>query len=87
MGGIILIRKEVRYMPTVEIKLHEIMAKRNIKTIEQLHKLSGLSRKSISKAYNKKNKRIDVEALATLCKVLDCEISDLLVLENEEEKK
>jgi putative transcriptional regulator len=67
-------------MPTIEIKLDELMVKRKIRTIEELHEKTGLSRKAISKAYYNKNKRMDMETIVKLCKALDCEIKDLLVM-------
>jgi putative transcriptional regulator len=67
-------------MPTIEIKLHEMMAKRKIKTIEQLHEKTGLSRKALSKAFHNKNKRMDLVALGKLCEALDCEIGELIVI-------
>ncbi|PKR86127.1 helix-turn-helix domain-containing protein [Heyndrickxia camelliae] len=66
--------------PYIEVKLWEMMGKRNIRTIEHLHKKSGLSRKAISKALNKTQYRMQVDTVAKLCKALDCEIGDLLVL-------
>lgn len=66
--------------PEIEIRLFEMMAKNNIRTIEQLHEKSGLSRKSISQALNKKNHRMHTDTIAKLCVALNCEIGDLLVL-------
>ena len=67
-------------MTTIEIKLDEIMAKRKIRTIAELKEMTGLSRKALSKAYNNKNKRMDMETIVKLCKALDCEIHELIVI-------
>ncbi|MDP4163367.1 MAG: helix-turn-helix transcriptional regulator [Bacillota bacterium] len=67
-------------VPVIEIKLYEMMAKRNIRTIEQLKEKTGLSRKAVSAALNNKNHRMHTDTIAKLCVALDCKISDLLVL-------
>lgn len=66
--------------PAVEIKLLEVMGKREIRTIEEVHQKSGLSRKAISKIINKETKKISTETIAKLCKALECEISELIVI-------
>lgn len=65
-------------MLVAEIKLLEVMGKKEIRTIEELHKKSGLSRKSISKIINKETKRISTDTIAKLCNALDCEIGELI---------
>lgn len=67
-------------MPIAEIKLLEVMGRKGIRTIEEVHKNSGLSRKAISKIINKETQRISTDTIAKLCKALDCEINDLIVI-------
>ena len=67
-------------VPAIEIKLYEMMGKRNIRTIEELKTKTGLSRKAISTALNNKNHRMHTDTIAKLCMALDCEIGDLLVI-------
>ena len=67
-------------MTTVEIKLLEVMAKREIRTIEEVHKRSGLSRKAVSKIINKETKRISTDTIAKLCNALDCDVDELIVI-------
>jgi putative transcriptional regulator len=67
-------------MPIAEIKLLEVMGRKEIRTIEEVHRKSGLSRKAISKIINKETKRISTDTIAKLCKALDCEINDLVVI-------
>lgn len=67
-------------MPQVEIKLLEVMGKKGIRTIEEVHKRSGLSRKAVSKIINKETKKIGTDTIAKLCTALDCEISELIVI-------
>lgn len=72
-------------MPKLEIKLYELMARKNIRTIEDLKELSGVSRKAISKAINGNSSRMDFDTVVKLCKALDCEIGELLVVRKEDE--
>jgi putative transcriptional regulator len=71
-------------MLVAEIKLLEVMAKKEVRTIEHVHQKSGLSRKAISKIISKETKRISTDTIAKLCKALDCEINELIVLKEEE---
>ena len=81
-GGIIEIRergeKLMATVPQIEIRLFEMMAKRDIRTIEELKSKSGLSRKAISTALNNKNHRMHTDTIAKLCTALDCTPGDLL---------
>lgn len=71
-------------MLVAEIKLLEVMGKKEIRTIEEVHQKSGLSRKAISKIINKETKRISTDTVAKLCKALDCQINELIVLKEGE---
>jgi len=68
------------YEPQIEVHLYEMMAKRNIRTIQKLKEKTGLSRKAISEILNNKHHRMHTDTVAKLCAALDCEIGDLLVL-------
>jgi len=72
-------------MLTVEIKLLEQMAKKDIRTIQEIHEKSGMSRKAITNILNNKNVRIKADTIAKLCQALDCEIGDLVVIKKEDE--
>jgi putative transcriptional regulator len=74
-------------MPYAEIRLLEVMGKKGIRTIKEVHEKSGLSRKAVTKIINKETKKISTDTLARLCKALDCEINDLVVIKNREEIK
>ena len=69
----------------IEIKLHELMAKKKIRQIRSLSKLSGVSEQSISKLLNEKSKYMRLDSLAKICTALDCEIGELIELKNKEE--
>ena len=73
----------------VKNRLAVLMAEKNIRSVSELHrriKKEGLtmSRRTLDKFYNNESNRIDYDTLATLCKVLRCDIGDLLVLEEED---
>jgi putative transcriptional regulator len=68
--------------PEVEIKLLEVMGKKGIRTIQEVHEKSGLSRKAVSKIINKETKKISTETIARLCKALECDIKELIVFKN-----
>lgn len=67
-------------MEHIDVKLLQQMAKNNIRQISELQELTGLSRRTISKLLNGQSSAIHFETLAILCKKLDCEISELIVL-------
>lgn len=60
--------------------LSTIMGRRRC-SIEDLHKMTGLSRNTISNLYHDKPARIDYETIEKLCNALDCLISELFVLD------
>ncbi|MGV8167511.1 MAG: helix-turn-helix domain-containing protein [Alkaliphilus sp.] len=66
------------------MNLEELMLRANIKNINTLSRLSGLSHVSINK-YKKKGEleKITVTNLRALCKALNCKIEDLLDNPNE----
>lgn len=69
----------------VKVKLWEAMVNREIRTIAEMSKKSGLSRKSVSKLLNHQTTRLDLNVLYKLCKALDCEVGELVVYEKKEE--
>lgn len=66
----------------VEVKLLEVTGKRGIRTIQELHDLSGLSRTTISNLLNGYAKGIEFETIEKLCRVLDCELQDIIQIKN-----
>lgn len=73
----------------VKNRLAVVMAQKGIRSVSELHrkiKESDLviARRTLDKFYNNDSNRIDYDTLATLCVVLDCEVSDLLYLEKED---
>jgi putative transcriptional regulator len=64
----------------IEIKLLELMAKNNIRQIKQLSKKSKVSEQTISNFLNGKNKAMRLETIAKLCKALNCELGELIII-------
>ncbi len=71
-------------MPKAKLNLYEVMAKRNIRTIADVAKRSGLSRKAVSAAINNKTQRISLVTIAKLCDGLDCTVNELIKLDKGE---
>lgn len=66
--------------------LSTLMGKRRY-SIEDVHKLTGLSRSTISSLYNNKATRIDFATAEKLCTLFECDIGDIfsLAVEDPEE--
>ena len=63
---------------TVELRLKELMDERGI-TRNQLAKLIDARFEVVSKWYNGKVEKLDLDILARMCYALDCEVSDIVV--------
>lgn len=74
---------EVKPKENVEIRLLEMMARKNMRQIKELHEASGISRTIISDLLNGNRRSIRLETIEKLCRTLDCEIGELLVLKKE----
>lgn len=70
-----------------EIRLLEMMAKKNIRQIKELHEMTGLSRSIISDLLNGNKRSIRLETIEKLCVALDCKIGDLIVIKKQEVTK
>ncbi|MGM0807587.1 MAG: helix-turn-helix domain-containing protein [Bacillota bacterium] len=62
--------------------LRVLMAKKKV-NIQEVSDATGLSRKSISKLYNEQSIQITFEVMAKLCEYFQCDISELILLEEE----
>jgi putative transcriptional regulator len=72
----------------VKNRLSIIMAEQGIRSVSELHRMiqaAGLtmSRRTLDKFYSNESNRIDYDTLGTLCLVLQCEIGQILYLEEE----
>ena len=68
----------------VRNNLRVLMA-RDYLTIQEVHEKTGLSRTTISKLYNETSAKIGLDTIAALCKLFNCEVNELLFLENDSE--
>lgn len=69
----------------VEINLQERMAIARIKTVKELSKKSGISLTILYDLSNGYKRSVRLDTLVKICKVLNCEISDLVVLKRGDE--
>ena len=53
-------------------------------SIQAVHEKTGLSRSTISSLYHDKATRIDFETIEKICALFQCNIGELLELENSE---
>jgi len=70
----------------IRIKLSELLGK-NKMTRKALAELVGVRPNTIGDLYHEKVKRVDLELLNNICRVLDCELSDLLEYQPDEVKE
>lgn len=65
----------------VVCNLSTLMGKKRY-TIEDVHRLTGLSRSTISNLYNDKATRVDYNTIDKLCQLFGCGVYELLVYNN-----
>lgn len=61
----------------IKIKLSDLLGK-NKMTQKTLAELAGIRPATVSKMYYEEVKRIDVKHLNNICKIFNCEISELI---------
>lgn len=66
----------------IEFKLHITMADRRINQ-QSLSKLTGINKNTMSSYFNGTAKHIVVEHIDKICKALNCDISDIIVLKKD----
>lgn len=64
----------------VVVNLKEVLAKRDISR-GKLSKMVALNYDLVNRYYNNKVSRVDLEVIARMCYVLNCDISEMLVFE------
>lgn len=67
----------------VKITLDELLKDKNIPQRE-LARMTGIRHTSINEMCLNKTERLPLKNLAKICDVLDCDITDILVLEKEQ---
>lgn len=70
----------------IRIKLSELLGK-NKMTRKSLADLVGARPNTIGDLYHEKVKRVDLDLLNNICRVLGCDLSDLLEYQPDEEEK
>ena len=60
---------------------------RNRLSIQDVHEKTKLSRTTVSNLYNDKATRIDYETIEKLCLLFDCEVAELLYIDDCKEEK
>lgn len=51
--------------------------------IQEVHEKTGLSRTTIAQLYHDKATRVDYDTIEKLCRLFDCDISELFSLKDE----
>lgn len=70
---------------TVHCNLSTLMGM-NRYSIKDVHEKTGLSRNTVSNLYYDRATRIDFETIAKLCAAFNCEIRDLLSIDDAEKE-
>ena len=66
----------------VRCRLSTLMGREKYQ-IQDVHEKTGLSRMTVSKLYNEKSTRIDFDTIMKLCQLFNCEVGELLYLDDE----
>jgi len=69
----------------IRINILELMAKNDMRTIQDLHEATGISRKTVSKIVNGESTALKTNTIYILCKALKCTPGDLLTYKEEGE--
>ncbi len=68
-------------MRKLKINIYPLMAEKDIRTVTELSSLVGLTPKALYGIMNGKTKRIDFETITKLCSFFECNVSELMTLE------
>lgn len=58
-----------------------VMAKKNIRTIRELHEMTGISRVTLSKILNGKADSLSLNTVIRICNGIGCDVQDLVKIE------
>jgi putative transcriptional regulator len=72
-------------MTELRTNLRILMAKKGVRTMVDLEEKTGVSRQVLDRLDKGKSKRLDFETVTKLCVFFQCEVGDLLFLENQKE--
>lgn len=68
---------------TLKNNLRILMAKKDIRSISELERKSGVSRQVLDRLEKNKSKRLDFETVVKLCVALECDIDDLFYIDED----
>ncbi len=71
----------------IKLNIKKIAKDRGIKTAYRLQRQANLSPSNASRLYNDDIKQISLDTLGKLCEALECEPSDILVVEKPKKSK
>ena len=66
----------------IRLRLSDLMGERKLKMADVIRE-TGISRTAITRIYYEEVDRLDLEILEKLCRYLDVDISDMLVMTDE----
>ena len=72
-------------MKKLKTRLHVLMGEHKIRSINQLSKETGITRQTLTRIYNEESNQLDFATIEKLCVFFDCDIADLLYLEEKGE--
>ena len=67
----------------IKSRLEDLMWENRIKSINQLSLETGLSRQTLTALKDNTNHGVNLSTLETLCNYFNCEVGDILVMEEE----
>ena len=73
-------------MGKLRTRLHVLMGEKKIKSINKLHQLTGLSRKTLSRIYNEEAEQLDYKTVETLCQFFDVQPGELFYIEESDQE-
>lgn len=71
-------------MRKVRTRLHILMGEKKIRSINQLSKETGITRATLTRIYDEEANQLDFQTIGKLCTFFECEIGDLLYLDESE---
>ncbi len=70
----------------MKCRLSTLMGMRRY-SIQDVHNKTGLARSTVTQLYHDKATRIDFDTIEKLCRLFECEVSDLFLLEIDNDNK
>jgi putative transcriptional regulator len=71
-------------MAELKNNLRILMAKEGIRTMVELEEKSGVSRQVLDRLDKGKSKRLDFDTVIKLCTLFNCDVGELLYVEEEQ---